>query len=365
MPQLVRKTCLAMTCLIAVAVTQHVARAHQTSAPAAGASGAMRLDVVVAHKNGPPVGGLAQSDFTVIDNKHTQPITSFRAVSGRDSKAQVILILDAVNIDYERVAFAREEIDKYLRAEGGQLTRPTAFGLLTDDGMKLQQQYSTDGNAVAAAVDANITGLREIRRSSQYGGFERFDISIRGIQELVQREASTPDRKIVLLVSPGWPLLSSPGILNALDTKQQKQLFGTLVNLTTQMQRANMTLYTVNPLGTGESEVRASYYESFLKGVSESRKMEPGNLALQVLSVQSGGRAIDFNNDVSAVLRQCVADTQNYYEISFEPAPADPKNYYHRVEVKVVKPDLTARARTGYYADAGNASTNSTPNAAE
>jgi VWFA-related protein len=116
-----------------------------------------------------------------------------------------------------------------------------------------------------------------------------------------------------------------------------------------------MTLYTVNPLGTGESEVRASYYESFVKGVSESRKMEPGNLALQVLSVQSGGRAIDFDNDVSAVLRQCVADTQNYYEISFEPAPPDPKNYYHRVELKVGKPDLTARARTGYYADAGDA----------
>jgi hypothetical protein len=38
----------------------------------------------------------------------------------------------------------------------------------------------------------------------------------------------------------------------------------------------------------------------------------------------------------------------------FEPAPPDPKNYYHRVEVKVSKPDLSARARTGYYADAGN-----------
>ena len=151
----------------------------------------------------------------------------------------------------------------------------------------------------------------------------------------------------------GWPLLSGPGIENALDSKQQKQLFDSLVNLSTEMQRANITLYSVNPLGTGESEVRASYYESFLKGVSESKRMEPGNLALQVLAVQSGGRAIDFNNDVAAVLRQCVADTQNYYEISFEPAPPDPKNYYHRVEVKLAKSDLAARARMGYYAGAG------------
>jgi VWFA-related protein len=313
------------------------------------------LDVIAAHKNGPPVGGLDQKDFTIIDNKHTQPITSFRAVSGRDSNARVVIVLDAVNIDYERVAFAREEIEKYLRAEGGQLTHPTAFAMLTDSGMKLQEQYSTDGNSISAAVEANVTGLREIRRTSQYGGFERYNISIEGLRQLVEREVSTPERKIVLFVSPGWPLLSGPSVENSLDSKQQKQLFETLVNLVMQLQRANITLYNVNPLGAGESESRASYYEGFLKGVSEPRKMEPGNLALQVLAVQTGGRAIDFDNDVSAALRQSVADTQSYYEISFEPAPPDPKNYYHRVEVKLAKSDLTARARMGYYADAGNA----------
>jgi VWFA-related protein len=82
--------------------------------------------------------------------------------------------------------------------------------------------------------------------------------------------------------------------------------------------------------------------------------MEPGNLALQVLAVQSGGRTVDQNNDVSAALRQCVADAQNYYEITFEPAPPDPKNYYHRVEVKLANSNLIARARMGYYAGDGN-----------
>jgi VWFA-related protein len=344
-----RITCALLACLFAISLSLHTTNAQAPVSQQT--AGTIRLDVVVAHKNGPPVAGLEQSDFTIIDNKHTQPITSFRVVSGRESRAKVIVVLDAVNIDYERVAFAREEIEKYLRAEGGQLTHPTAFALLTDSGMQLQEQYSTDGNSIAAAVEANITGLREIRRSSQYGGFERYNISIEGLRQLVQREVSTPERKIVLFVSPGWPLLSGPAVENSLDTKQQKQLFETLVNLITQMQRANITLYSANPLGQSESESRASYYESFLKGVNDSKRMEPGNLALQVLAVQSGGRAIDFNNDVASVLRQSVADTQNYYEISFEPAPPDPKNYYHRVEVKIAKPDLTARARMGYYGD--------------
>jgi VWFA-related protein len=355
MSQLTRTAYLAMTCLIAVVGTHNVAKARQADTPEAGSSSAIRLDVVASHKNGPPIGGLEQKDFTVIDNKHTQPITSFRAVSGRDSKARVIIVLDAVNIDYSRTAFAREEIDKYLKSEGGQLTHPTAFAMLTDNGVKLQEQYSTDGNAISAAVDANVTGLRAIRRSSQDGGFDRYNISIEGLRELVQRQVNAADRKIILFVSPGWPILSGPGVENALDTKQQKQLFDTLVNLVTQMRHANVTLYSVNPLGTDESEARASRYEAFLKGVSEYQKMEPGNLALQVLSVQSGGRAIDFNNDVSAVMRDCAADTQNYYEIAFEPAPPDPKNYYHRVEIKLANSELTARGRMGYYADAGNA----------
>jgi VWFA-related protein len=345
--------CIAAGCFSLAVLAPESSSAQQANAPT-GAPTTIRLDVVVSHKNGPPVGGLDQNDFTIIDNKHTQPITSFRAVSGRDSKAHVILVLDAVNIDYERVAFAREEIEKYLRAEGGQLTHPTAFAMLTDNGMKLQEEYSTDGNSISAAVEANVTGLREIRRSSQYGAFERYNISIEGLRQLVEREVSSPERKIVLFVSPGWPLLSGPSVENSLDSKQQKQLFETLVNLVTQMQRANITLYNVNPLGAGESESRASYYEGFLKGVSEPRKMEPGNLALQVLAVQTGGRAIDFDNDVSGALRQSVAETQNYYEISFEPAPPDPKNYYHRVEVKLAKSDLTPRARMGYYEDASN-----------
>jgi VWFA-related protein len=353
MNNLVRTGCV-LVCLLVGALTEQFVDAQQSGSPVTTRPDAIRLDIVASHRNGPPVAGLKQEDFTVIDNKHTQPITSFRAVSGRESKAKVIVVLDAVNIDYERVAFAREEVEKYLRAEGGQLTHPTVFALLTDDGMKLQEQYSTDGNSISAAVEANITGLRSIRRSSQYGGFDRFNISIEGLRQLVQREVSTPERKIVLFVSPGRPMLSGPAVENSLDSKQQKQLFETLVNLLTQMQRANLTLYCVNPLGAGENEARASYYEAFLKGVNGSRKMEPGNLALQVLAVQSGGRTVDQNNDVSAVLRQCVADAQNYYEITFEPAPPDPKNYYHRVEVKLANSNLTARARMGYYAGDGN-----------
>ena len=40
-------------------------------------TGDIRLEVVVTSRSGPPVSGLEQDDFTVLDNKAQQSITSF------------------------------------------------------------------------------------------------------------------------------------------------------------------------------------------------------------------------------------------------------------------------------------------------
>ena len=55
------------------------------------------LDVIVTPKSGPPVSGLQRQDFTLLDNKVPQTITSFQAVDGRQAPIEVILLVDAVN----------------------------------------------------------------------------------------------------------------------------------------------------------------------------------------------------------------------------------------------------------------------------
>ncbi len=47
-------------------------------------------------------------------------------------------------------------------------------------------------------------------------------------------------------------------------------------------------------------------------------------------------------------MQQSMDDTRAYYELSFRPLPGEP-NEYHALEVKVDKPGLEARTRTGYY----------------
>jgi VWFA-related protein len=310
----------------------------------------MYLDVVVTRKSGPPVSGLEQQDFTLIDNKLPQTITSFRALGGTAGRVEVLVVVDAVNVDYEKVAYERQEIEKFLRADGGHLPQPTALALFTDQGTQIQESLTTDGNALSAALDKYTVGLRTIRRTSQYADADRFNLSMQALRELASREAQRPGRKIILWVSPGWPLLSGPGAVELLDSKEQQELFANIVAFSTQLLQARITLYSVDPLGATESELRANYYEEFVKGVKEPSQVVPGNLALQVIATQSGGLALDFNNDVAALLRQSLADTQAYYELSFEAPEADKPNEYHQLEVKVAKPGLTARTRRGYYA---------------
>jgi VWFA-related protein len=308
------------------------------------------LDVVVTRKSGPPVSGLEQQDFTLIDNKLPQTITSFRALGGTAGRVEVLVVVDAVNVDYEKVAYVRQEIEKFLRADGGHLPQPTALAFFTDQGTQIQEGLTTDGNALSTALDKYTVGLRTIRRTSQYAGADRFNLSMQALRELATREAQRPGRKIILWVSPGWPLLSGPGAVELLDSKEQQELFANIVTFSTQLLQARITLYGVDPLGATESELRANYYEEFVKGVKEPSQVVPGNLALQVIATQSGGLALDFNNDVAAMLRQCLADTQAYYELSFDAPEADKPDEYHQLEVKVAKPGLTARTRRGYYA---------------
>lgn len=323
------------------------ASAQQSSQPTRAAENSIRLNVVVAHKSDPPVTGLQQQDFTILDNNVPRTITSFKAVDGRQIPIQVIILIDAVNAPYQAVSYERAQIDKFLRAEGGDLTHPTQLMVLTDTGLQMVHDFSTDGNALSASLDQYTVGLRSIVRSNGfYGAAERFQVSLEGLHELMQREATRPGRKIVLCLSPGWPLLSGPDV--ELSDSERQQFFADVVDFSTAFGRDNVTLYSIDAWGANEPLGREVYWQSFAKGVSKPSQVNAGDLALQVLTTQSGGLALN-SNDVTAEIQHALADTRAYYEISFVPSTDDRPGEYHHLEVRVAKRGLKARTRQSYY----------------
>jgi VWFA-related protein len=313
------------------------------------------LDVQVTDKSGAAVRGLQKQDFTLLDDKQPKNILSFHAVdnasgSPTDPPVEIVLVVDAVNASFQTVNYERNELKKFLLQNGGKLALPVSLIVFTDAGAKIQDGSSRDGNALAALYDQYETGLRSINRSQGfYGAADRFDLSMKTLTSVIEYEKPRPGRKLMIWFSPGWPLLSGPNV--ELSTKGQQQLFSTIVAASTGLRQARITLYSVDPLGLSDAaSIRISYYEEFLKGVGSSSHALPGNLGLQVLVVQSGGRVFNSSNDLTAEIAHCVADADAFYVVSFEAARADQANEYHSLAVTIDKPGITARTRTGYYA---------------
>ena len=342
--------CLPLALLAGTALSaQHpVSIAHAAESSETGPTGKVSLDVVVTAKSEQPIAGLQQQDFTLLDNKTTPPITAFKAVAESAEDVHVLLIIDAVNTDFTIVANERQRIGNFLKANDGKLAHPTALAIFTDQSFKIQQTYTRDGNALNASLEQETVGLRTLRRSAGfYGAEERTQLSLKTLDELISTERQQPGRKMVIWISPGWPLLSGPAV--DLSGKETDNIFHEIVGLSTRLREARITLYSINPLGPGENVSSEFYYQQFTKGVTKPSQADLGHLGLQVLAEQSGGRASLASNDVAGMLKRAVADADAFYELTFEAPKADHSDEYHQVEVRVNRPGLTARTEQGYY----------------
>jgi VWFA-related protein len=323
-----------------------------TAAPSAGADGHIMLDVVVNDRTGKPISGLQEQDFTLLDHKLPQKLLSFEAVDPTTPGAltEVILLVDAINTSFTSVSYERSQIENFLKQNGGKLAQPVSLIFLSDQNTEVQNMASRDGNALLAEFDKHETALRTIRRSQGfYGAEDRLQLSLRTLGSLAEYEARKPGRKVLIWVSPGWPILSGPRV--ELSSRQQQGIFNEVVAMSQALRQARITLSSVDPLGTADSGgLRTVYYQEFLKGLKKANQAQAGNLALQVLATQSGGQVLYSSNDITGEIARCASDADAYYVLTFDPAPADGPNDYRPIEVRVDKPGLTVRTRAGYYA---------------
>src|SRR6185312_10803952 len=209
---------------LVLALSSMALAAQQPSSSSPPASHPMVLDVVVAPKSGPPVSGLQQQDFTILDNKTPRPITGFAEVGGPQAPIEVVLLIDTINAGITTVSTERAEIDKFFKANGGHLAYPTSLAILEDAGIAMGETPTKDGILLSTALAQSDLGLRSIHRDTGVANdADRVHLSLVAAEKLVVREAARPGRKIILWVSPGWPLLSQPGL--NYDDQQTTQLF--------------------------------------------------------------------------------------------------------------------------------------------
>lgn len=326
------------------------------------------VDTVVTQASGAPVSGLQQQDFILTDNGVPQTITSFTAVNGRDAQISVIVVLDLV--ESSRVsAITLEDVKRFLKGGGGELAYPTTVEFLTNKGLELRGGPSRDGNAISASLKKpavstlNVEDLVDPRKRKERFAvsFQAF-FSFQAFASLVATERDKPGRKIIIWISPGWP----PVVTKDFDrraTKQQVQqlqlqMFGNVVQLTRQLYQGQTTVYSISPPSLGDSDSGFTNGDTYLEqvgsytdnpAIQSPSDIRWDDLELRPIALRSGGLALYSGHDLASTLRQCIAETVPFYELSFDPMLSDVPNKYHSLNVQVAKQGLAVRARRGYY----------------
>jgi VWFA-related protein len=117
-----------------------------------------------------------------------------------------------------------------------------------------------------------------------------------------------------------------------------------LAELTRAANRANATIYPIDPRGLAagpdvDSDIRTPEWNAYLRNSQDS---------LRVMAEQTGGFAIVNMNSFSAGFKRIDAETSDYYVLAYSSSNSDPLKRVRRIEVKTTRAAATVIHRTSY-----------------
>lgn len=366
-----------------------VSAAQQTAPPQFRSSvDLVHLDVSVLDRDRRPVRGLTATDFEVFEEGRPQTVQAFSAVDLPDpepapvawmrdvapdvkrnteivDRRLVVIVMDDGSIppDQTMIKSAREIARQAVDRLGpGDL----ATVVFTRDNRNAQE-FTNDRARLLKAIDAFDYGGRNIgfsggipmppgillaESNALYGTVGTLAHAAEILSAVPQR------RKALIYVGVGLPASGeSAGEIVSIGSTDNspevgamhRQLFVRMQDIYRKAQLANVNIYTVSPAGVGGMEQfiqserwkgkfvppyeTANNYFDFLTGVAEN----------------TGGRAFPDRNEFGTALTSIFQENGSYYLLGYQPPNPAADGKHRRVEVRVNRPGLIVRTRSGYY----------------
>ena len=365
-----------------------LATAQQT-APPVFRSGVdvVELDVFATDANGDPVNDLTVEDFEVREQGRIQPVSSFTRIDipierheqplfagrpiqpdvlsneGEEGRIYVIAfdVVEPANGLRTR-RFLRNFIEQHFGANDagavvylGRASRDDAQELTSNPQLLLRaiDRFApfprnenvplTITNADAPPPPGTDTGPELEARNEQR-------LAMRSFRDLVEFMATLRGRrKSLLYISQGWLF----DVFSVIDYNggvlglAAEDAHGALRAAT----RGNVTIYPIDPSGLtvdgagGETEAAPEIDRlAALQNKSNLRR----------LAEVTGGFAFVNQNDFSRAFERIVRENSSYYLLGYSPTDERRDGRYRKLEVRVRRPGVQVRARTGYLAPRTN-----------
>jgi VWFA-related protein len=296
-----------------------------------------------------------------------------------DAAGRVFLIfIDDLHLDFRMTPRTRDLMKRMLN---NLIHDGDMFGIVSTGPSSISEQLTYDRQVLEGAIArVSGSGLRpdDVIKGSQtaQGNAElryRAHVAFKTAYELMRNLESVRNRrKAVIYISSGYDFNPFQGT----RLKYQARLFGAgeseeelrqrtdpflgdqqgqqfleadlireLGELTRAANRANATLYTIDPRGLvagqdmGDEQVDTA---EWLDHVRETQS------SLRVLAEETGGIAVVNQNNFDNALKRIDAETSDYYVLGYYSTNPDPLKRTRRIEVKAKRDGVQVWSRTSY-----------------
>jgi VWFA-related protein len=359
----------------------------------------VQVSVTVHDDNGQPVTGLSKDDFILSDEGKRQKITSFgeqtnslsttsanaapnlftnRFAVGASQPPLTVIVLDVYNSRWWDIHFcpapsgppicavdpmfhAVEEFVSHMHPQD----RVALYELA--DKLYLLQDFTSDPVALQRAL---VQGKQYIPTSyspSQTDPAEMSAHTMDGMHEIADRLARVPGRKNLIWLSSGFPRQK------VITEEKMDSSAKTLANADLPLSAINVlglagggATDNIGPVpgrgggGAGRGATSGADLPTPATGSYNVAGTSGGPVggfnALRNLAEQSGGSAFYNSNDLSGSIRRVIDNSSATYLLGYYPDHNKWNGEFREIKVKVNRPGVEVRSRSGYYAVADSPS---------
>lgn len=327
--------------------------------------GRISIDITVKDRKGSAVTDLHSPDFTLLNNGRPISIVTVETSKAQSDPLTILLVIDDDDLSADGLVDANRVAEEYLLAHTGPLRHAVQIYHTTRDGAVELENPSMDGAREAARLAnlKNFHSLEEVRSPSMVfmgpdgqAGFvnltpraDRDKVPEPGglvaLGSIAIEQRRVPGRKLLFWIGPGWPF----------NRSDASKMFDTITELSTRLREARIELsiatqWQVGPgVGDTDSLLGPASLPDALNPVFAPGDIHRGCLSLQVFALNTGGEVLAATDHLADLIAKHEQQATNWYQLTFDPPVTSKVDDYHQFEVKLDRPDITARTAAGYY----------------
>ena len=332
------------------------------------------LDVVVLDRSGKPVTNLDRSQFSITEDKVPQAIRNFdpplahampasndavvHSVADLPKIGQApvnVLVFDEVDTPFHQLAYARQMMEKYLKAQPAVLPVPTLFVAAGYSRMVVLHDYTQSRADLLKSVekhtaDLDFTQIVNTLNGGSGGSENGLVKTLGAMLQIAQSVAGIPGRKNVIWVGTGY---NKAYDLTHMSEADHDKVVAEIKQVTDKMLQARVTLYIIDPGGPvkaddpTEDTIDPSNVSSSGSDIGDFGD----NMGMNTFADNTGGRVIGGRNDLDAQVAQVSQEGTEYYTMAYVPAgESDAAQPFRKIKVTVNVPGLRVITRQGYFA---------------